>query len=213
MSRYNLRTKGGKHGNRTHSNASSQPNKNFNQFETLNDDDVPSAFGDASKTHTQLETLASTSKRVKLDSELDNYTSLLSDNISSSSNMKVDPFEEDTLDKGKQSIKPLVNPPLQNCGHFEKPPEFCIFADLRVIPGSTKQEKSKSLDLRFWRNDHYLGNRIMNFRGREIIKLYFDTQEAATNACTLDTSLHETDPFKKISFTIFSKKVIDDNIK
>ena len=147
MSRYNLRTKGGKHGNRTHSNASSQPNKNFNQFETLNDDDVPSAFGDASKTHTQLETLASMSKRVKLNSELDNRTSLSPGNISSLS--EVDPLKEDILDKEKQSIKPLVNPPLQNCGHFKKPSEFCIFADLKVIPGSTKQEKSKSLDLIF----------------------------------------------------------------
>ena len=112
MSRYNLRTKGGKHDNRTHSNANSQPNKNFNQFETLNDDDVSSAFGDALKIHTQLETLASTSKQVKLDSELDNRTSLLPGNIFSPSNMKVDPLEEDTLDKGIQSIKPPVNPPL-----------------------------------------------------------------------------------------------------
>ena len=53
----------------------------------------------------------------------------------------------------------------------------------------------------------------MNFHGRKIIKLYFDTQKAATNACTLGISLYETDPFKKVSFIIFSKKVIDNDIK
>ena len=73
-----------------------------------------STFGDASKTYTQLETLASTSKQVKLDSELDSYTSLLSNNISSPSNIEMDLLEEDTLDKGKQLTELPANPLLQD---------------------------------------------------------------------------------------------------
>ena len=48
----------------------------------------------------------------------------------------------------------------------------------------------------------------MNFWDRKIIKLYFDDERVANEACTPTTSIHDTDPVLKVSFVHFDQSWI-----
>jgi hypothetical protein len=135
-------------------------------------------------------------------------------NISSeNSDMLIDPPESGDQQKGQKSSATTGNLPNVCNISFARPEEFTIFADLRTIPGSDHGDKRRTIDFRFKDDVDYVGNRIVMFRGRLIIKVYFLSESSAKAACTPSTSIHESDLRLKISFAIFSKDFIEKDIR
>jgi|ERR1043165_7954131 hypothetical protein len=128
------------------------------------------------------------------------------------SDMLIDPPESGDQQKRQKSSATTGN--LSNMCNisFTRPEKFTIFADLRTIPESDHEDKRRTIDFHFKDNVDYVGNRIVLFRERLIIKVYFLSESSAKAACTLSTSIHESDPRLKISFAIFSKDFIERDI-
>ena len=134
-------------------------------------------------------------------------------NISSeNSDMLIDPLEGNDQQGGQKSPATTGNP-LNLCNFsFVRPEEFTISTDLRSIPGTTNDDKHRSIDFHFKDNADYIGHRIVNYRGRLIFKVYFLSESSTKAACTPTTSIHDKDPRMKISFTMFNKMFIEKDI-
>src|SRR5687768_4558382 len=92
---------------------------------------------------------------------------------SENSDMLIDPPERDDQQKGQKSSETTGNHQNQCNMSFARPEEFSIFADLNSVPGKDHVNKCRSVNFQFRNKNQYVGNRIINYRGRNLIKAYF----------------------------------------
>ena len=153
-------------------------------------------------------TFSDTFKAISSSSFTNSATNISSEN----SDMLIDPPEGDDQQRGHKSPATTGNPPNSCNLSFARPEEFTIFADLKSVPGSTYDDKHRSIDFHFKDEADYVGHRFVNHRGRMIVKVYFLNESSAKSACTPTTSIHDTDARLKMNFVMFDKVIIEKDI-